>query len=531
MTKEPVNGRLEDRALPVLLVELADGQASGVLRIDARAGRHEVWLHEGQPVGVTLPGSAELIGKVLVEMGFLDEAMHRESLATPPPKDLHYGELLIAKKIVSVDQIRLGLKAQVRRKLHRLFFLPDGVFAFEEMPHTIGLFRNEPLKVQSRRAIYQGVRSAWSAERLANSLFLLNGQSFRCKLSSEELVRYGLGSHDAQVGELLRQGYYTTESLMQATKAPQQPLLSLLYALYVTNGLEMQASTAIQVESSTVAFQPLPVPERAPSIPPLAAPSTAPAARHTSDSTLSSIGSNSELTRQIIAKAKVVEKEDLFTVLGLPDRASVDQVKNAYFELAKRFHPDRISLQGLEALRSEVELIFRRVNEAYSTLADDSKRAEYLKERKAGAVGSEDQAKALRIVEADMAFRRGEVYLKKNDLQNALREFVEATTKNPQDGEFLAFHTWTRVCLGQLRHSEAKPVFGQAVKLAPRCGRAYYYLGICQKEEGDLDRALHSFKKAVEFDSRLIEAEREARLINMRRSEKPKGFFDKLRGR
>ena len=144
----------------------------------------------------------------------------------------------------------------------------------------------------------------------------------------------------------------------------------------------------------------------------------------------------------------------------------------------------------------------------------------------------EDRAKALRIVEADMAFRRGEVYLKKNDLQNALRELAEATEKNPQDGEFLAYHTWTRVCLNQLKHSDAKPLFTQALKLAPKCGRAHYYMGICYKEENDLDRALNSFQKAVQHDQRLIEAEREVRLINMRKQEKkPKGFFDQLRGR
>lgn len=544
----PINGRLEDRALPVLLVELADRQATGVLRIDARAGRHELWQRDGHPVAVTLPGSAELIGKVLVEMGFLDETAHRASLSAPPPQGQRYGDMLIEKKLVTVDQMRLALKAQVRRKLHRLFFLADGVFAFEELEHQQGVFKNEALKVQPGRAIYQGVRSAWTAERLANSLFLLSGQAFRCRLSSDELVRYGLGAHDAQIGELLRQGYYTTDSLAQATKAPQQPLLSLLYALYVTNGLETRPANSVKVESAPVTFSSAPSREKVPTptsttvtrnssgnFPAQRTPVSAAAdMRKTSGSfaAVSGGGSATDLLRhRVREKAKVVEKEDLFQVLGLADNAPIDQVKNAYFELAKMYHPDRVSTQGLDSQRAEIELIFRRINEAYSTLSDETKRAQFLQQRKDGVFNVEDQAKALRMLEADNAFRRGEVFLRKNDLNSALREFTEATSKNPQEGEYLAYHTWTKLCLNQLKHAEAKPLFTQSIKLAPKCGRAQYYLGICLKEEGDLDRALSAFQKAVQLDSRLIEAEREARLINMRRGDKPKGFFDKLRGR
>ena len=543
MSNEPLNGRLEDRALPIVLVELARRNATGVLRIDARTGRHELWLRDGQPVGVSLPGSAEMIGKVLVEMGLMDEATHRQTLATPPPRGQRYGDMLIEKKLVSVEQMKLALKAQVRRKLHRLFFLPDGVFAFEEMQHSVGVFKDEPLKVQPSRAISQGVRSAWSAERLSSSLFLLSGQAFLCKLSSEELARYGLGAHDAQIGELLRKGFYTIESLTQATKAPQQPLLSLIYALYVTGALELKPATSVKVETTPVTFQPTAARERSVTPPPPTTPSPAtptpstgvrpypPTTPQAAVPGMNASTAGDSLRQQVADKARLVEKEDLFAVLGLTDNATIDQVKNAYFDLAKRYHPDRISQQGLDSQRAEVELIFRRINEAYSTLSDEVKRAQYLQARKDGTVSAEDQAKALRIVEADMAFRRGEVYLKKNDLQNALREFTDATTKNPQDGEYIAFHTWTRVCIGQLKHVDAKALFNQAVKLAPKCGRAYYYLGICLKEEGDFDRALGAFQKAVQFDQRLIEAEREARLINMRKQEKPKGFFDKLRGR
>ena len=42
-------------------------------------------------------------------------------------------------------------------------------------------------------------------------------------------------------------------------------------------------------------------------------------------------------------------------MLGLPTTAGRDEVKQAYFDAAKRFHPDRLSSMGLETLRPEVE--------------------------------------------------------------------------------------------------------------------------------------------------------------------------------
>ena len=98
--------------------------------------------------------------------------------------------------IVGHDQLRLALKAQVRRKLHRVFFLNDGGFAFEPGDHAQGMFRGESLKVQPVRAIYQGVRSAWNADRLKAALFLLEENAIKCSLDDAAMARYGLGDQD-----------------------------------------------------------------------------------------------------------------------------------------------------------------------------------------------------------------------------------------------------------------------------------------------------------------------------------------------
>jgi hypothetical protein len=105
--------------------------------------------------------------------------------------------------------------------------------------------------------------------------------------------------------------------------------------------------------------------------------------------------------RQIEVKAKVVDAETLFEVLGLPPTAGREDVKTAYFEAARRFHPDRLGSLGLEAMRDEVEKIFRRVSEAYGTLYEDAQREAYrvALEKPRSGDDADAHAKAMKMLE------------------------------------------------------------------------------------------------------------------------------------
>jgi tetratricopeptide (TPR) repeat protein len=53
------------------------------------------------------------------------------------------------------------------------------------------------------------------------------------------------------------------------------------------------------------------------------------------------------------------------------------EVKEAYFRLAKRFHPDVHHSASLGDLRDQLEAVFIRLGEAYDVLRDPRKRADY----------------------------------------------------------------------------------------------------------------------------------------------------------
>lgn len=58
-----------------------------------------------------------------------------------------------------------------------------------------------------------------------------------------------------------------------------------------------------------------------------------------------------------------VTLQEAYRTLGIPETATDEEVRQAYRELALRYHPDRVESQG-EAAREEAEKKFREITEA-----------------------------------------------------------------------------------------------------------------------------------------------------------------------
>lgn len=71
-----------------------------------------------------------------------------------------------------------------------------------------------------------------------------------------------------------------------------------------------------------------------------------------------------------------MDNKDLYAILGVSKNASDAEIKSAYRNLAKKYHPDKFSTAP-EAEKKDAENKMKDVNHAYSVLSDKEKRSNY----------------------------------------------------------------------------------------------------------------------------------------------------------
>ena len=208
--------------------------------------------------------------------------------------------------------------------------------------------------------------------------------------------------------------------------------------------------------------------------------------------------------------------KDHYEILGIEKGSSSEQIRNAYYKLVKNYHPD-VNPNADHDTRVKAEEIFTRITSAYETLSQSDKREEYDSQEE--FTDLKNQAKY--IYEAEMAFKKGITLLIQRDYAEAEKNIREAVTMNPEESAYIGAHGWTRYLAAENKSSvlgESVKALEQAIKMNGKIAENHYYLGSIYKHQNDLKNAEKCFQKAIEIEPDYIEAKRELRLINTRKS-------------
>lgn len=97
-----------------------------------------------------------------------------------------------------------------------------------------------------------------------------------------------------------------------------------------------------------------------------------------------------------------VKMVDYYSILKVNKAATKDEIKKAYKELARKWHPDKNPDNQEEATKK-----FKQVSEAYQILSDDSKRRIYDRDGKEGLFpGSQPKSSSRRSRNKEQSYRR-----------------------------------------------------------------------------------------------------------------------------
>lgn len=216
---------------------------------------------------------------------------------------------------------------------------------------------------------------------------------------------------------------------------------------------------------------------------------------------------------------------DHFVLLGISTDATADLIRAAYFTLARKLHPDRLASLGIVDAQRDAQRVMAQINSAFAILNDNLKRIEYLQVLARGGesvVNREEQKAnetAMRVMTAEEAFRRGEMALRREQLDQAIQEFNTAVELQPQEAEYGALLAWARFAAAADKQAiarETRLALQRAAERMMQSPTARFYLGRVERILGREREALEHFYEVLRIKPNHADASSEIRVLETR---------------
>ena len=216
---------------------------------------------------------------------------------------------------------------------------------------------------------------------------------------------------------------------------------------------------------------------------------------------------------------------DHFQLLGVAPDVAAEPLRKAYFALARQLHPDRLAALGISDDGRHAQRLFAEINAGFAILSDPARRARYLDVLRRGgeAAVRAEQARAeeltRRILDAEEAFRRGELALRRDQPQAAVAELERAVQLHPDEADYHAALAWARFCAAPDKQAVAaatRAALDRAIQRAPRSVNPRFYLGRVERMLGRDPEALRHFRDVLAASPNHAEAASEVRVLEAR---------------
>ncbi len=436
---------------------------------------------DGQLVFVRTNQPGERLGEVLFRMEKLPPDAFANMNAYIEPKQ-SIGEVLVRRGIITERDLIEALAHQIRDAVLNSFNFYDAEMSYEDRPPFSG---GVDVKVSIPFLIEQGVRRMKVAPPLRAFLekrFYKPGRPTLAHLLTEE---------EKVILELVAV-HASPESLLSRAQASPEFVWKTLYLFYCLDLVEIEGEVGDEdsfratTPRPPTPVAPPPASPKAPTPPVVPPPPAEPQDRREAG--------RSEVMDQIAEVLEVrqgLASKDYYQILGVDKKASDEDIKKAYFLLARKFHPDRFDRKISHSYREQIDEVFNAVTNAYRTLSDKAKRAEY--DQSTAPVQVEDVNK-----KAELRYRQAKVLSGQGRYQEAIILLEEAVRLRKKADYFLLLAQLEMKTPGLLRKAEQD--FLNVIGLEPWKADGHVGLGLLYKNEGLTIRAIRCFKKAAEID-------------------------------
>ncbi|HEY7515711.1 MAG TPA: DUF4388 domain-containing protein [Vicinamibacteria bacterium] len=537
-----MNGTVSEGVIAAILREIYVGRGSGILHFTQGEERRSVRFHKGNIVHGDTNVKEERLGEILVKQGLLSSADLKRATGFVLRDKKRLGQVLQELQILDKDKLEDALALHAREILLRVFTWTEGEYVFEEDPPETGIPHDTTLKLSTGEMILEAARRVEDPDVLRYALGNLDRV---LGLTTDPLLRFQRVTLSPADGYVLSRvdGSLSAREIIQMNTAPADETMRSLYGLLCTGIIEylpVPPKPALKPEPRRPPEAEAPP---APEAPPASAEApavVAPAARMEEPAPPAE---EADPRRQEILEAyEGIKVKTHFEVLGIPKASNEAQVKDAYFRLAKRFHPDSHHDPALADLADKLEAVFIRLGEAYEVLRNPTSRSSYesdlayVRSRQpqapgvpgdAGPPAAPDPEYEARL--AEQSFKKAERYYEHESYWDAI-QLLEPALTNALGKTKDRIRVLLAKCYAKNPKwvKRAEEQLQSVIKDDPANGEAHFLLGMIYRDGGLRHRAIASFQRVLELKPDFEPAAAELASLSPPEGERQGGLLKKL---
>jgi tetratricopeptide (TPR) repeat protein len=396
---------------------------------------------------------SELLGEFLFRMKKIPEDVYTKIDQYIEPMQ-SIGKILVRSGIIDKKDLHAGLMYQMRETVLNMFPIFKGDFKFQEKS---GFAEGEfGTRINVLDLIEEGISRRMSYKMeikkfLEKKVLIPKTKDCIERLTIKE--RELLGMID---------GKHTGASLLSSTKFRARPFWKSLYLFYCLN--------LIGFPDEKISMKKEKVAEVAPD-------------------------DSERRLAEVLAISNNLPRLDYYSLLNVSSSASPSEIKMAYFNMARKYHPDRFDHNLPQETKIRIEEVFSQISRAYDALilGKQSLRAEPSKVTPPADEKMDPEKKA------EMKYRHAKFLYNQEKYQEALISIEEALRLKRNKGSYVLLLAKIEMKTPAFKR-KAEEDFLKAIDLEPWNVEAYISLGNFYKEVGLPVKAAKVFRKVLEME-------------------------------
>lgn len=502
---QEIKGNLESRSLAELLAEIADAQFDGSLRVSHENHKIIIYFSGGAVVFAASNARSARLFDILLREHKIDQFVLK---ANPNfVNDMEFAKNLVEQNLFTQEAMNAIFVHQIELILRQALMWKTGEWHFS---HLVRIKENIHFNVNVRRLLFDYGRIL-SEHSTLNRFSEDDDEIF--SLAPPFSNNFSPNPMEAFVLSRFANSDLTLSEIKSISGLPESQTLHILYVLWLGGFVIrdnwdslfsdelVEIIRGAKVELKKQVFKPVP---------------QKPVAVQENVVTKIVEEEPEEIEAEISVEDYLKQVENSLTyydVLDVDSKSTSNEIKTAYFNYAKRFHPDRFHKEADAKLLQRIQDAFAKLAQVYDTLKNKDSRDSYdFKMHKEIAKREEMKAAGFTVEQLDAeekkdlatdSFDKGFDLLMEERYEEALPLLARAAHISPDVPRFRAYYGKILSYIEKQRH-KAEQELQTAIKLEPNNStfrimlvEFFIQYKLYKRAEGELNRLL-----AIEPDNK-----------------------------